>query len=161
MIKVAQDAGWKAVGIDPSRWAVEYARNNFGVDAIVTNLLSFHAESDLYDFITMYDALEHTFDPLSNLRKALEILKSGGFLVIGIPDFGHYKAKKQGRNWGAFIPPEHLFYFDLSTLKRICMLAGLQYFGRFFRFPYRDTLKAVFQKPSDTSATKKFGRILL
>ena len=51
--------------------------------------------------------------------------------------------------WEQFIPPEHLFYFSLKTLKEMCEKTGFIYKGSFFRFPWREGIKAVFLKETN------------
>ena len=146
VLKIAKDAKWNAVGIDLSAEAVDYAKNQFHVDTRVGDLLSFNTKPCAFDFITIYDAIEHCLDPLANIRKAFELLKDNGFLIISTPDFGHRIAKKQGVNWGALNPPGHLFFYTFDTIKKLGERADLKYYGHYLRFPHRATLKLIFIK---------------
>jgi SAM-dependent methyltransferase len=146
LVKIAHDAGWEAVGVDPSRHAVEFAQNTFKINVMTGDIFSPHLPEDHFDFITMFDVIEHHLNPLESLHRAHELLKAGGFLIIGVPDFGHYKAKKSGVDWGNFIPPEHLFYFNLKTIKKICGRAGFTFHKQLPRSPLRDALKTVYRK---------------
>jgi len=94
----------------------------------------------------MFDVIEHTNDPIANLKIAHKLLKPGGFLMIGIPDFGHYKVRRFKEKWSNFTPPEHLFYFTADTLRKACKISGLEFHKRLLRSPFRDSLKIVFKK---------------
>ena len=150
LVKTAQDAGWEAVGVDPSRHAVDFAQNNFKINVVEGDIFSPHLKNNYFDFITMFDVIEHHLNPLKSLQRAHELLKTGGFLIIGVPDFGHYKANKSKENWGNFIPPEHLFYFNLETIKKMCGLAGFEFNKKIIRSPFRDSLKTVYRKKDES-----------
>jgi len=145
-VKTAQDYGWEATGIDLSEDAINFAKENFKIDVQVADIFQIDKQN-YYDFITMYDVIEHTKDPVKYLTKAYSLLNYDGFLIIGTPDAGHNKAKD--KSWCDYIPPEHLFYFDKNTLKRICEMVGFKFVKKYIRSPFRATLKAVFQKPKN------------
>ncbi len=146
LIKTAQDAGWEAVGIDPSRHAVDSARSNFKINVEEGDIFSPHLQKNHFDFITMFDVIEHHLNPLASLQRAHELLRAGGYLILGVPDFGHYKANRSREKWSNFIPPEHLYYFNLKTIQKICARAGFQFHRKLLRSPFRDSLKTVYRK---------------
>ncbi|MEW5734225.1 MAG: class I SAM-dependent methyltransferase [Thermodesulfobacteriota bacterium] len=146
MVKVAADSGWKALGVDPSLHAAAWARENFGVTVLQGDIFSVNVPEGSLSAVTMFDVLEHTFDPQENLNRACALLAPGGLLVLGVPDFGHPKARKMGPDWPHFNPPEHLYYFDFDTLDTLCRRAGFSLSRKFFRFPNRDTLKVAYRK---------------
>lgn len=146
LLKVAQDNDWDASGIDICEWEIEYARKEFGVNAEVRNFPGSDLPERKFDVITMFDLIEHLTEPLKGLRECFTLFRDEGILIIGSPDFGHPKAKKEGRNWGHLKPPEHLFYFSITTLKSLAEKAGFKYKGSFLKVPWKDGIKAVFQK---------------
>lgn len=148
MVKTAADHGWKAVGVDLSRHAAAWARERFGADVREGDLFTLADGPGSFSAVTMFDVLEHFFDPRKNLRRVHSLLCPGGLLVLGVPDFGHYKAARQGPDWPHFNPPEHLYYFNADTLTRLCREEGFTPVKKFFRFPNRDTLKMAFRKPA-------------
>ena len=62
--------------------------------------------------------------------------------------WGHYRAQKKGEKWEHLYPSQHLYYFTVSTLKAIAEKAGFKYKGSFFKLPWREGIKVVFQKAS-------------
>ena len=146
LVKTAQDAGWEAVGVDPSHHAINFGQKTFKINVFEGDIFYHHLKKNYFDFITIFDVIEHHLNPLESLQKVHELLKTGGFLIIGVPDFGHYKAKRLGEKWDNFIPPEHLFYFNLETIKKLCMRAGFEFHKKIFRSPFRDALKTVYRK---------------
>ena len=85
-LKVAQENGWNAVGIEPSKYAVEYARKEFGVEVFHGTLDSVTFEKYSFHLITMWDVLCSLVDPLKALRQTYDLLKINGLLVIKVPN---------------------------------------------------------------------------
>ncbi|MFC2160711.1 class I SAM-dependent methyltransferase, partial [Acidobacteriota bacterium] len=80
LIHLARDRGWDATGIEPSAWAVKYAKKKYSLNI---NLGSFEEASLLpnhYTAVTMIDIVEHISNPLDAVQRAAEILKPGGIL---------------------------------------------------------------------------------
>jgi 2-polyprenyl-3-methyl-5-hydroxy-6-metoxy-1,4-benzoquinol methylase len=142
-VKTAQDYGWDATGIDLSKKAINFAKDNFEINVHLADIFQIEKQN-YYDFITMYDVIEHIKDPVKYLKKVYSLLNNGGHLIIGTPDAGHYKAKN--KSWSDYIPPEHLFYFNPNTLRRICEMAGFVFVKKYIRSPVRATFKMVFLK---------------
>jgi len=147
LLKEVQDLGGDAFGIDISEWEVKYAKKKIGVKADVRAFTVSKLPPESFDVITMFDILEHLLNPFQGLKECFQILKEGGILIVGTPDFGHPKAQREGKNWGHLKPPEHLFYFSLLTLKYLGEKTGFVYKGAFFRVPWKDGIKAIFEKP--------------
>ena len=77
-----------------------------------------------YDALTMWDYLEHTIDPVADLRRAFSLLRPGGMLVLSTGDAGSLVARASGRRWHLLTPRHHNFFFDRRTLKRALAEAG-------------------------------------
>ena len=67
----------------------------------------------------MFDVFEHLKDPLHDLAIAHRLLKRNGLLIIATGDTESLWAKINGRNWTFYNPPQHIFYFNRVTAKRI------------------------------------------
>ncbi|MCA1694811.1 MAG: bifunctional glycosyltransferase/class I SAM-dependent methyltransferase, partial [Actinobacteria bacterium] len=80
-LKVAGDRGWKASGIEPSRWAVRTGRERFGVDLAQGTLRDLHP-NDPVDAVVMLDVLEHLYDPLKDLRQVRDLMHDDGLLTL-------------------------------------------------------------------------------
>jgi len=145
LLKEGKSLGWEVTGIEICEEEVEFAIKQFGVNVIKGNFLDLNIEGK-FDVITMFDLIEHLTNPSECFKKCYSLLKENRFLIIATPDVEHQNVKKEGKNWGHFKPPEHLFYFSLKTLKKMCEKAGFTYKGSFFRFPWREGIKGVFQK---------------
>lgn len=84
--------------------------------------------SNQYDCVHASHCLEHLVDPETALQNWIRICKSGGHLVIVVPDFEQYE---QGL-WPSRFNPDHKWAFSISGVKQhnrhIVLLNYLHYF---------------------------------
>jgi len=72
-VEVAQDCGWDAYGLEPSRWAVQEGERR-GLNMIQGGLADAELPSDSFDAVTMWDVVEHLIDPMSDIREVARLL---------------------------------------------------------------------------------------
>lgn len=72
------------------------------------------------DLVASYFTLEHVKDVRNFLNNAARILKTGGFLILEVPNIEEYIHNADG-----FACPEHLNHFSPHSLERFCNEAGL------------------------------------
>jgi len=109
--------GWQPFGIELSNLAADFARNQLNLNVITGIFESVKLPENYYDVITAWDVIEHVFNPLRFIEKAYKILKPDGILVIGTPNIGSLAHKIRKARWKILAPPEHIFYFNPTTLK--------------------------------------------
>lgn len=117
-VKAATDAGFSAVGIEPSSWMCEFGRTEYGIDIRPGILEDFTFPEHSFDIITLWDVLEHVYTPVEVLRECHRILKPGGLLVVNYPDYASAARKVLGWKWPFFLSC-HLFYFTPSSITRL------------------------------------------
>jgi len=136
-VGLAGEAGFDAEGVDISDHAASHGRaKGLSIRTGVIDDMSGH-----FDAITMLDVIEHVPDPRAVLSKAAALLTSGGVLVINTPDVGSFVARICGRYWHAIIPPEHLYYFNRTNMRRLLEEVGFEVamvttIGKSFTFTY-------------------------
>lgn len=124
-IDEASKRGWQVQGLDVSSFAVEYAKSNFGLDARHGSLTELDFPAGNYDMISLWDVIEHVPDPTAYIRRAAELLRSGGVLVLATPDVDSLPARLAGKRWvGYKLSEEHIYYFSVETLTRMLNDAG-------------------------------------
>ena len=125
LLRLAQERGWSAEGIEASEWAVAFAAENY---AIRLNQ-GFFEEAPLapcsYQAVTMVDFIEHTPTPREAVAKANKILAPGGILCLVTPDIHSRAARLAGMRWW-HLRPGHLAYFSLPSLKKLLSEAGFE-----------------------------------
>jgi len=146
-VEQALRAGWDAVGLEPSAWAVRTARARSlpVVQGLIRNP-PFPLRS--FDVVTLWDVIEHLTDPRGAMRACGELLRPGGWMVVHTMDAGSPAARLLGKRW-PWLMEMHLFYFDRQTLERMLSAAGFEPVdtrprGRRLRLRYLATRVAAF-----------------
>lgn len=124
-LKVAKERGWKTYGIEPSKYLSDYGNQNYGVNITCGTLETALAPKEKLDCITLWDVLEHTFDPKQVLKTCNSYLKEDGIVVINYPNIGNLMAKMAGKNYW-FILSVHLYYFVPKTIQAMLESAGFE-----------------------------------
>ncbi|RPE45611.1 ubiquinone/menaquinone biosynthesis C-methylase UbiE [Streptomyces sp. Ag109_O5-1] len=70
-----------------------------------------------YDVVSMFHYLEHSTDPDRELRAAHETVRSGGHLLIEVPDPESRYARLLGRWWLPWLQPQHLHFIPVANLR--------------------------------------------
>lgn len=138
-VEVAQERGWDAWGLEPSRWAVNMGRER-GLNMIQGGLRDAELDSDSYDAVTMWDVVEHLLDPLAELREAARVLKPGGVLLAHTINIDSAFAQLMGKHW-PWLVEMHNYFFSPHTLGALVAKAGLrverwQVQGRYLHLGY-------------------------
>jgi len=124
-LSVASAAGWDAVGIEPSAWAVAQGQERFGVDLREGTVESLDLAPGSADAIVMLDVLEHLTDPLDALRSLRPTIDHEGILVLSTVNVESVHGRARGANWPWFIR-SHLHYFRPATLVAMLREAGFE-----------------------------------
>lgn len=155
----AKRHGWKITGIEPSRWAADYTRSNFG-HIVINDTLEAVSPTlrEPYDVVVSWDVLEHVRDPAEWLRIINGKLRNGGTLAISTLDMASWFPRLMGRRW-PWIMEMHLFYFDSVVLQQMLHEAG---FEVLLVEPYCHyaSLRYVYQKLC-AAIPRPFGSVLL
>lgn len=137
LLKVAKEKyGLKVYGIEPSKWAVEFGSNNFGLEIKQGFIEEINFQKEFFNAVVMADVIEHLENPKEVLYKIYELLKPKGELLILTPDIGSFAAKLTGKYWWGILDG-HIFYFTRKTLRKLLEDCGFEIvlfksFGRTF-----------------------------
>jgi SAM-dependent methyltransferase len=117
--------GWRVAGVEPDARACERARE-VGVDARHGTLADVELEADAYDLVIFRHSLEHTPDPVGDLRKVARTLRPGGTLLISVPNFASRWRRAFGSRWFPLDLPRHRTHFTPEGMSLALQYAGLQ-----------------------------------
>lgn len=135
-----RDAGWETYGVDTSLIAIAYARERFGLDAFEGRLTDADLPDDQFTAATLWDVLEHTFDPLETLQTIHRLLEMNGIVVIAVPHYESWDRQLFGRYWIGYDAPRHLHAFSRDVLRDALIRAGFDVvsmqcaFGGYYTF---------------------------
>ena len=155
LLKVAEERGWEAVGIDVSQYAVEWARQNLGVHALAGEVAQAGLPSGHFDLVTMLRTIQDLGDPQQTLREVHRLLKPGGLLLLETDNFGDPRLFLQRDRFYAFKSPYALVFFSPRTLKELLRRTGFRPIRtQTFGLPFKHRLLSV--KPLRLLLTKRF-----
>ncbi len=78
-----------------------------------------------FSFVTAFDVLEHLPDLPLYLDQLHRIIRSGGHLIVTVPNVESMAARLTGERWNMILL-EHLWYFSPGTLQRILARHGFE-----------------------------------
>ncbi len=116
-LSVARKGGWGITGIEPSHWAAEIARTEYGIESVSEGFLEQKKFADAsFDVVTLWDVLEHLANPALALAIIARLLKSDGVLYLNLPNIDSLSARMLGPRWVLFLR-EHFWYFSPRTIR--------------------------------------------
>jgi SAM-dependent methyltransferase len=117
--------GWRMTGVEPSAAACAVAGAR-GIDCRVGVLATVAVESGGYDAAIFNQSLEHTDDPLGDLRRIHAALRPGGVVAISVPNFGCWQSRRFRGRWFHLDLPRHRVHFTAAALERALRDAGFE-----------------------------------
>lgn len=130
LLRIAREFRLQPSGIEPDPLARSIAAQAAGgeihesLDALAAN-----DPDPRFDLITLWTVIEHLRNPWSELARLHKFLRPGGWLLMSTMDIRCLRARAEGRKWGNYENPTHLFYFDRKSLQRAIRAAGFSEFS--------------------------------
>jgi ubiquinone/menaquinone biosynthesis C-methylase UbiE len=109
-------AGWMARGIEINEKARNFSASNFELEVDSPDRITSY-ESNSFDCVTLWHALEHFHDPFRYISEIYRLLKPGAVCVVALPNCNSYDANHYKRFWAAWDVPRHLWHFQPSTFR--------------------------------------------
>lgn len=141
LLESAADAGWTAIGLEPSIEAAELGRAEGRT--IETSTFEEYvvrpAAPAPPSAITLTNVLEHVRDPIGLLWSIHGYLGDGGLVAVRVPnDFNPLQAEVRrtlGHQAWWIAAPDHINYFNHATLARTMTGTGFQVCDQWADFP--------------------------
>jgi 2-polyprenyl-3-methyl-5-hydroxy-6-metoxy-1,4-benzoquinol methylase len=120
-------AGQKEVmGLEMNQAAAAFARDTHGLAVFSGSLSEFMgSENRQFDVICTFQVLEHIAEAGAFLRQALQLLKPGGVLIIGVPNYDAVIVKDEPNNILDY-PPHHMGWWNARSLEKLCRIFPLE-----------------------------------
>lgn len=100
-LKLAQSRGWSPCGVELSPYSSEVARRSGGFPVHTGPIGGCTYEAGSRDLVTFWDVIEHVVSPADDLRRARELLRPGGRLILATDNAGGLIAQLGGWLYGA------------------------------------------------------------
>jgi 2-polyprenyl-3-methyl-5-hydroxy-6-metoxy-1,4-benzoquinol methylase len=126
-VEAARRLGCRAAGIDLSAEAIEIGRRLYPENRFVAGTAQDFAKSgEQFDAVLCREVIEHMPEVHSFVAALRDLMKVGGVLWLTTPDAGHFRVPKNFPEWKEVIPPEHVSFFNLSSLRRLLGEYGIE-----------------------------------
>ena len=127
LLHVSRVTGATGVGVDFDTHAVASATSRAAghpVEVHAGTLAEQSFEPASFATVSMIHFLEHSYDPLGELRRAHALLAPGGAIVVEVPSDDSLARRVYGRYWFPHLAPQHLTLFSRRTLAKALADAG-------------------------------------
>lgn len=137
VLVAAREAGWRAVGIEPSPTFAQYAAERSGAEIRGETLERCGFPDGSFDACILAAVLEHLYNPNETVREIARVLRPGGALFVDVPNekglyfrVGNLYQRLRGRDWSVNLAPTfepfHVFGFNQRALRLLLAKHGLR-----------------------------------
>lgn len=124
-LHTAEQNGWQCSGVELSDDAKAIARKRIKAPLLLSEDLE-QIPDEYFDVITMWHVLEHVDDLKWEIAQLQRLLKSGGRLVLALPNFQSDDAQFYKKYWAAYDVPRHLYHFCQPSVTKLFKNSGLK-----------------------------------
>jgi ubiquinone/menaquinone biosynthesis C-methylase UbiE len=121
-----KNLGWEVIGIETSKIRCEQMKIKNNIRTINTSGYKIPLENQTVDVIYMNQAFEHMPHPKLALQEYYRVLKSGGQIIMTVPNISCVQAQLSGSKWRGIEAPRHLYLYSKKTLNNILTLSGFK-----------------------------------
>lgn len=126
LLEAFRRRGWEIHGTELTEASAAYARETLGIPVHVGPMEGWAWPEAHFDAITFWHVLEHWPDPRAVLREVHRLLRPGGCLAVGVPNFGSPEARATRAGWFHLDVPRHLAHLTPASLTGALREAGFQ-----------------------------------
>lgn len=115
---------WELFGVDNNEYATNLAKKKTYLSIHNSTLEEANFPDQYFDVVTLWDVLEHLYDPSGTLLEVNRILKPGGILIIRVPNYNSLDRIFFKSNWAGWDSPRHLYVFNKNIIKAFMKKTG-------------------------------------
>jgi SAM-dependent methyltransferase len=101
--------------------SIAEAARGHGIPVLSTEAL---VTEPSFDVVTAIEVIEHTFDPLAELRRIRALLRPGGLLFLTTGNAAPFASALE--RWSYIVPEIHVSFFEPDTLRRALVESGFR-----------------------------------
>jgi SAM-dependent methyltransferase len=123
LLGMLRERGVSGIGLDSSPDACRLAWRRHAVPAVTGDLTAHPFPPESFSLITLFHVVEHLPHPAAYLEAARALLRTGGRLVVQVPDAACWQFALLGHRWSGIDVPRHLNDFrgaDIEFLLGEC-----------------------------------------
>lgn len=155
------------IGTDLSTNVIEQAKKMHHDCKFYKTMLCNFTSNDKFDFIQFRGVLQHSVDPVNNLKCAINLLKKDGIiLVTSLPDFSSLSSRFYNDKFGFYAPnvsphffTKKSFLFMIRSLNLKIIQQESPYLGTPYANPPKDLLLFLINKLRNKTNPPFFGNI--
>jgi 2-polyprenyl-3-methyl-5-hydroxy-6-metoxy-1,4-benzoquinol methylase len=126
-VEAARRLGYEASGVDVSGEAIEIAQRLYPQNRFAAGTAqNFAGHGEPFDAILCREVIEHMPEVHSFMEALRSLMKVGGVLWLTTPDAGHFRVPKNFPAWKEVIPPEHISFYNVASLRRLLREYGIE-----------------------------------
>jgi SAM-dependent methyltransferase len=126
-VEAARRLGYDATGVDVSDEAIDIAASLYPHNRFLKGTAqAFAGKGENFDAILCREVIEHMPEVHSFMQALRSLMKVGGVLWLTTPDAGHFRVPKDFPAWKEVIPPEHLSFFNVESLRKLLGEYGIE-----------------------------------
>tara|TARA_Y100000588_G_scaffold144439_1_gene158397 strand:- start:847 stop:1572 length:726 start_codon:yes stop_codon:yes gene_type:complete len=129
------DSRWERYGIEPSKQAASVAEKYASI--FEGTLEDFVFRKNAFDLVVAYHVIEHIRDPLAAIKSIHQLLRPGGTLIVGTPDFDSGCARRFGSKFRLLHDATHISLFSNDSMHRFLRNHGFKITS--VDYPYFET----------------------
>lgn len=134
-LKLAKENGHRVTGVDLSEYFVEYAREHYGIDMILSAFEDVELGDQRFDVVAWWGSIANLNDPAKCLEKIHNHLKKNGVLLLDYQDADSFFPRFQKSNYFLFRPPV-LNFFSKKSLFKLLENKGFRVVSHKLEFQY-------------------------
>jgi len=125
LYKSADPQRVRTYGVDFDQRVCDVAES-FGHKTFCTRFEEYDREQR-FDIVNLSHVIEHVSDPMAVARKAIEVLRPGGLLVMETPNTDTWDCRISEKGaWGAYHIPRHWNFYNPDSMRRLGEQAGFK-----------------------------------
>ena len=118
-LKSLDSSKWERHGLEISDDAAAIASKDKGLKIKIGRLSEESYPASYFDVVTLWHVFEHLLEPHNQLKIINRILKSGGLLVIAVPNIDSLEARVFKKYWYHLDVPRHVYHYSPHGLEKI------------------------------------------
>ena len=118
-LDVMRRGGWDTIGTEFNEETSSHAIKNYSLKIFPGDIIQHKLKAESLDVININQVLEHLKNPDAIIKESHRLLRSGGIIIISVPDLRSPQFTVGKENWFLLDLPFHLFHFTEEGLGKL------------------------------------------